>query len=97
MISVGYGRTFKGGEGQFRACASIGVKASKLKEKLSQSLHRRIAEKILDNVNTASREPPIKTGKLRQSASVFVGSELIGTTNRGMGTPITSRGGGFLM
>ncbi|MCK4521996.1 MAG: hypothetical protein KAU20_05465 [Nanoarchaeota archaeon] len=95
MIKVGYGRTFKGGKGQFRACASMGIRALKLKEKISQTLHERVAEKVLANVNMTLRQPPVKTGRLRQSGSVFVGSKLIGTTNNGSGTPVTSRGGGL--
>ena len=95
MIKVGHGRTFKGGKGQFRACASMGVRALELKEKISQTLHKKVAEKVLRGVKTSIRKPPLESGKLRQSGSVFVGSELVGTTNRGSGTPVTSRAGGL--
>lgn len=94
MIVSGF-RTFRGGKGQFRACASIGVKAEKLAKKLDEDLHRRIGRKILNSIGSAPRRPPVKTGRLEQSGSVFVGNELIGTTNRGVGTPVVTMAGGL--
>ena len=86
-----FSRSFQGGKQRagIYAGKSIRVRLEKLKESLKDELRERIAFKILESADMTEQIPPIKTGKLRESGSVFVGSKLIGTTNAGVGEPIT--------
>ena len=84
-------RSFQGGKQRagIYAGKSIQARLEKLKESLKDELRERIALKVLESAGKTEQIPPIKTGKLRESGSVFVGSKLIGTTNYGIGEPIT--------
>lgn len=86
-----FSKSFQGGKQRAGIFAgkSIGVRLEKLKESLKDELRERIAFRILESANMTEQVPPIKTGKLRESGSVFVGSKLIGTTNFGVGEPVT--------
>lgn len=84
-----HGRKISGG---YKAGRSLEARLESLKEGIDgDKLRIFIATEILKTApNIRRRRPPIKTGRLKQSGSVFVGSKLIGTTNRGKGTPITN-------
>ena len=54
-----------------------------------------VAKKILLSANRGKRRPPIKTGKLRRSGSVFANRKLVGTTKRELGGSFSYKGKGM--
>ena len=88
-------RWFQGSQkkGTIFAGHSIGLRLSRLKEALRTQLMEKIALRVLESANHTEQVPPMKTGKLRESGSVFVGSTLIGTTNEGIGEPVVNHFG----
>jgi len=73
----------------------LNEREEQFKEAIIEKLPPYVGKKILMSANRGKRRPPIRTGELRRSGSVFANGKLVGTTERELGGSFSYKGKGM--